>query len=142
MTDERLVRATGVLALIGVAITAYLTYAHYLDGQVVCPTSGCETVQGSSYALLGAIPVALLGLGAYLAIRVGVFLPRAYARPMVFAVALAGFIFSTYLLGVQALEIRAFCTWCLASDVVLTVIASLSAAALFSQARVENPKRR
>jgi uncharacterized membrane protein len=127
MRDRRLVEATAALALVGVGITAYLTYAHYADGSIVCPTDGCETVRRSSYALLGAVPVALLGLGAYLAILGGLCLPREYSKPTVLATALAGLAFSTYLLAVQAIEIGAFCTWCLASDVVITVIAALSA---------------
>jgi hypothetical protein len=85
MTDRRLVKATAALALIGVGITAYLTFAHYADGSIVCPTDGCETVQRSSYALLGSVPVALLGLGAYLVILGGLFLPRDYSRPAVLA---------------------------------------------------------
>ena len=132
MTDRRLLKATAALALIGVGITAYLTYGHYADGSIVCPTDGCETVQRSSYALLGRVPVALLGLGAYLAILGGLLLPRDYSRPVVLATALAGLAFSTNLLAVQAMEIGAFCTWCLASDAVVTVIVTLSAVALWT----------
>ena len=132
MTDRRLVKATAALALIGVGLTAYLTFAHYADGSIVCPTDGCETVQRSSYALLGSVPVALLGLGAYLVILGGLFLPRDYSRPAVLATALAGFAFSTYLLAVQAVDIGAYCAWCLASDAVVTVIAALSAMALWT----------
>jgi uncharacterized membrane protein len=129
MSDERLVKATAAFALIGVGITAYLTYVYYADGSIVCPTDGCETVRRSSYALIGMVPVALLGLAAYLVILAGLCLPRDYSRPTVFATALAGLAFSTYLFAVQAIGIGAFCTWCLASDVVITVIAALSAMA-------------
>ena len=135
MSDRRLVTATAALAFVGVGITAYLTYAHYADASIACPTDGCETVRNSSYALLGMLPVALLGLGAYLLILGWLFLPRDYSRPAVFATALAGLAFSTYLLAVQAIEIGAFCTWCLASDVVITVIAALSALALSRRQR-------
>jgi len=127
MTDRRLVTATAALAVVGVGITAYLTYAHYADASIACPTDGCETVRRSSYALLGTVPIALLGLGAYLAILAALCLPPEYARPAVLATALAGLAFSMYLFGVQAIEIGTFCTWCLASDVVITVIAALSA---------------
>ena len=37
-------------------------------------------------------------------------------------VALSGFVFSTYLVLVQAFRIRSFCTWCLASDAIVTLI--------------------
>ena len=134
MTAGGLVKATAALALIGVGITAYLTFAHYADGSIVCPTDGCETVQRSSYALLGSVPVALLGLGAYLVILGGLFLPRDYSRPVVLRRPSPAS-FSTYLLAVQAVDIGAFCTWCLASDVVVTVIAALSAMALLTAER-------
>jgi uncharacterized membrane protein len=132
MRDRRLVGATAALAVVGVGITAYLTYTHYADSSIVCPTDGCETVRRSSYALLGTVPVALLGLGAYLAILGGLCLPRDYSRPTVLATALAGLAFSTYLLAVQAIQIDAFCTWCLASYVVITGIAALSAMAFWT----------
>ena len=132
MSDRRLVRATAALALAGVGITAYLTYMHYADASITCPTEGCETVQSSSYALLGTVPVALLGLGAYLAILAALCLPPEYAPPAVLATAVAGLAFSTYLFAVQAIDIGAFCTWCLASDVVITVIAALSAMAFWT----------
>jgi uncharacterized membrane protein len=132
MTDRRLVTTTAALALTGVGITAYLTYAHYADASIACPTEGCETVRRSSYALIGSVPVALLGLVSYLAILAALCLPREYARPAVLATALAGLVFSVYLFGVQAIDIGAFCTWCLASDVVITVIAALSAMAFWT----------
>ena len=132
MMDRRLVGATAVLAVAGVGITAYLTYAHYTDASIACPTDGCEAVRSSSYALVGGAPVALLGLGAYLVILAGLCFPRDFARPLVLATALAGLAFSTYLLVVQAVDIGAFCTWCLASDVIVTAIAVLSAMALWT----------
>jgi uncharacterized membrane protein len=49
--------------------------------------------------------------------------------------ALAGTIFSAYLFGVQALELHAFCAWCLASDVVITAVAALAAASFFAVER-------
>jgi len=53
---------------------------------------------------------------------------------VVLATALSGAVFSAYLLGVQAFELHAFCTWCLASDVVITAVAALAAASLLRSA--------
>ena len=135
MSDRRLIQATAALALTGVAIAAYLTYAHYADTRIACPTGGCETVQSSSYAFLGPLPVALLGLLAYIAILASLLLPRETRWTVVLATALSGAIFSAYLFGVQALELDAFCTWCLASDVLITAIAGLSATVLLTAQR-------
>lgn len=132
MSERGLVRATGTLALAGAAVTGYLTFTHYADSKLVCPTGGCETVQASAYAAIGPMPVALLGLLAYLAILVGLLLPRETRWAAVFATALTGAIFSAYLFAIQAFELKAFCTWCLVSDVLVTVVAALSAAALWA----------
>ena len=131
MSGRRLVNLTAGLALAGAAIAGYLAYAYYADARIACPTGGCETVQASSYALIGPLPVALLGLLAYLAILAALLLPDHLRWTVVFATALSGAIFSGYLFAVQALELHAFCTWCLVSDVLITVIAGLSAAALW-----------
>ena len=49
--SERTLRVAGaVLATIGAAITAYLLYARWTGGSLVCSTGGCETVQASRYS--------------------------------------------------------------------------------------------
>jgi uncharacterized membrane protein len=131
MSDRRLVLASAVLGLFGAGIAAYLTYAHYSKSAVACPTSGCETVQSSSYAEIAGIPVALLGLLGYLVILVGLALPRELGRTVVLAASIAGSLFSLYLLVVQAFEIHAFCAWCIGSDLIVLAIAGLSLAAFW-----------
>ena len=70
-------RATAVLALLGIAIAGYLTWIHYahLDPVCVGGGGGCERVQSSRWAELGGIPVAVLGLGGYIAILASLLLP-------------------------------------------------------------------
>ena len=135
MSDRHLIQATTGLALAGASIAGYLTYTHYADTRIACPTGGCETVQSSAYALLGPVPVALIGLLAYAAILGSLLLPRETRWAFVLVTALAGTIFSAYLFGVQALELHAFCAWCLASDVVITSVAGLAAASFFAVER-------
>ena len=131
MSDRRLVQASAALALVGLGIAAYLTYTHYSKSSIACPTSGCETVQSSSYAVIAGVPVALLGLIGYAVILVGLALPRETGRTVVLSASLAGALFSLYLLGVQAFEIHAFCAWCVASDVIVLAIALFSVAAFW-----------
>ena len=119
----------------GASIAGYLTFTHYADTRIACPTGGCETVQSSAYALLGPVPVALIGLLAYAAILCSLLLPRETRWAVVLVTALAGTIFSAYLFGVQALELHAFCAWCLASDVVITAVAALAAASFLAVER-------
>jgi uncharacterized membrane protein len=68
MSQARLRTAVAALALVGVAIAGYLTYVHYAGVSITCSTGGCETVQHSRYAEIFGVPVALLGLLAFVGI--------------------------------------------------------------------------
>jgi uncharacterized membrane protein len=116
-------RAIAGLALLGLAISAYLTYVHYADVQPFCTgISDCERVQTSDYAELAGIPVAVLGLVGYAAIlaslwtRVEVTVLLAYLA--------AGF--SGYLTWAELFKIDAICQWCVASALTSVAIAVLA----------------
>lgn len=126
MSDRPLRVATAALAAAGAGIAGYLVVERYSGGVISCTTGGCETVQSSSYSELVGIPVAVLGLVAYLTILMLVFLRGEAAHAALLSVALAGVAFSGYLLWAQAVPIGAFCDWCLASDAVMTGIALVS----------------
>ena len=128
MTEGRLRLAIGVLALVGAGVSAYLTYRHYAGGQVFCLAggSGCEKVQHSKYATLAGVPVAVLGLGAYAAIFSTSLFRGRVAALIGAAVALAGALFSAWLLYAQIALIDAICQWCVANDVVIALLAVLT----------------
>lgn len=130
MSDRALRAAVAVLALAGAGIAAYLTYAKYADATIVCSTGGCETVQSSEYADLLGLPVAVLGLIGYLAILTTAFSAGETARVAGAALALGGLAFSVYLVVVQVFAIEALCQWCLASDVVMLLLAAAATARL------------
>src|SRR3954470_24836830 len=100
----RLRIAIATVAGLGAAVTGYLTVVHYTGARLACPTSGCETVQRSRSAEPVGVPVALLGLLAFLAIvaAVVVHLPESGS-----AIVLPSFVFSSYLLVVQVTVIHA-----------------------------------
>ena len=123
MTEGRLRLAIGALALAGLAIASYLTYARYSGTQLYCATGGCETVQHSRYAVIAGIPVAVLGLAAYAAVLGTAFAPGPTAAAVGFGLAAVGVVFSAYLLVAQLFLIHAICQWCVASDVVVTLLA-------------------
>lgn len=112
-----------VLAAIGVAIAAYLTYVHYAGIDPACSTGGCEKVQSSSYAELSGLPVAVLGLAGYVAIIGSLWLPGESGRAAPAFLALAGFGYSLYLTYLELFEINAICQWCVGSAVVMTLLA-------------------
>ena len=120
MSDLGLRLAAALVALAGTAVAGYLTWAHYADASVICVAGGgCESVQSSSYAKIAWAPVAALGLGAYATILALLVWDAPLARLAAATIALAGLLFSIYLLVVQLFVIDAICVWCLANDVVI-----------------------
>jgi len=115
-------RAIAALALLGLGVSAYLTWVHYAGIEPVCTgISDCERVQSSDYAELVGIPVALIGVAGYAAI-----LASLRARVEVTALlAYAALAFSAYLTWAELFRIEAICQWC-----VVSAIASLTIAAL------------
>jgi uncharacterized membrane protein len=129
MSDRRLALAIAAVALVGVGVAGYLTYVHYAGIDPVCAGGGggCHTVQSSAYAELAGIPVALLGLIGYVLILAsGLLPPSELARFAGAAVALAGFGFSAYLTYRELFTIDAICQWCVASAVLMTLLAVLT----------------
>ena len=120
-----------VLALIGLGVAGYLTYVHYAGIQPVCGIgAGCEKVQTSEWAELAGVPVALLGLLGYAGILAALFIEREEALVAAALIALVGFGFSAYLTYRELFTIDAICLWCVASAVVMTLLAIVTTARL------------
>jgi uncharacterized membrane protein len=131
VTDRRLRQVAIVLALIGLGVAAYLTYVHYEGVEPVCGLGGdCEKVQTSEWADLAGVPVALLGLIGYAAILATLFVEREEALVAGALIALVGFGFSAYLTYRELFTIDAICPWCVASAVILTLLAIIMTARL------------
>ena len=116
-------RAIAALALLGLAISIYLTWVHYAGIEPVCTgISDCERVQSSSYAELVGIPVAVLGIVGYAAILVSLRL-RVEVTALLAYLAVA---FSAYLTWAELFRIDAICQWCVASALATLAIAVLA----------------
>jgi uncharacterized membrane protein len=138
VSDRALRLIIGVLALAGLAIAAYLTYVHYAGIKPLCLSSGgCETVQASRYAKLGGVPVATLGLAGYALIAASVLACTEAARLIGAGSALVGVGFSAYLTYRELFTIDAICQWCVASAVIMTLLALLTTWRLL---RAEGPE--
>jgi uncharacterized membrane protein len=127
------------LALLGVLLSIYLTLFHYgLTGPLVCGASeACEKVQLSRYALVFGIPVAVLGLGGYLALLVialagleGRFAPGPGVTRLLALVSGAGVVFTAWLTWLELFRIHALCRWCVGSAVIIVLIFAASLAGL------------
>jgi uncharacterized membrane protein len=110
------------LAVIGLGLSAYLTYAHYNSNVVLsCPASthvDCLKVTTSSQSeIFGHIPVALTGLLFYVAMFALV-TPWAWraANPWIGRLRLAGAVSGMgmvcYLVYVEAVQLKAICLYC------------------------------
>ena len=133
-SPERTLRlATVALAVIGLAVSTYLTIVHYAPVPLVClGTTGCEEVNRSIYSLVAGVPVALVGAAAYLAMLAVLWaeslkvIKSDEALLAVFGLALAGVLYSAYLTYIELAVLRAVCIWCVTSAAAITAIFALS----------------
>ena len=66
--DKWLYRISGVLALIGLAVSIYMTIYKVTANDAMCLGSGdCSTVNASRYSEVYGIPVATIGIAGYFA---------------------------------------------------------------------------
>ena len=131
VADRRLRLAAIVLAVIGLGVAGYLTYVHYEDIRPVCGLGGdCVKVQSSEWSKLAGIPVAVLGLIGYAVILVSLFVPGEEALIAGALTALVGFGFSAYLTYRELFTIDAICQWCVASAILMTLLAIVTTSRL------------
>ena len=118
--------AIAVLAVVGIGIAGYLTYVHFEDIEPVCTTGGCAKVQASEYSELAGVPVATIGLVGYLTVLATLIVPGELGRAATALVALIGAGYSGYLTYLELAVIDAICQWCVASAIVMTLVAILA----------------
>ncbi len=134
-----------IFAALGFLDAGYLTIQHYQHAIPPCTVGGCETVLTSSFATVAGIPLALLGVGFYLAILVltGIFISfrhsgdeqredsrisnnpdsgrTTFARMTVtilFTLCSLGLLVGLGLIALQAFILHAWCYYCLFSELI------------------------
>jgi uncharacterized membrane protein len=134
VTDARLRAVAIVLSVLGIGVAGYLTYVHYAELDPVCVGGGggCAKVQASEQSQLVGIPVALLGLAGYVVLLVLNLVAGEPARMLAALTALIGAGFSIYLTIESVTVIEATCQWCLASLVLMSLLAIVCSARLLS----------
>ncbi len=121
-----------ILALIGIAVSAYLLTVHWGMWSAVCLGVGdCEAVNTSRFSEFLGLPVALWGILAYAGIfALSVALQRGiaveWARRLLFFGAAIGVAFSAYLTYIEVFVLHEICPWCVLSAILITIIAVLS----------------
>ena len=138
--DKRLKQIITALAIIGLLVSIYMTIFKLTDNEAMCIGSGgCSVVNSSRYSEVNGIPVAVLGVIGYAAILALLFLEQRSGffqengTMMLFGVTLTGFLFTLYLIYVEAALIKAYCPFCITSQAVMTFIFILSVIRLVRQ---------
>jgi uncharacterized membrane protein len=121
------------LAVLGAADAAYLTWVKLAGLKPFCGSSGaCDTVNTSIYSEVGGVPIAFLGLGAFLVLAALLVLEDrlpgldTWAPVAVFGMALTGTLYSAYLTYVELFVLHAVCPYCVVSAVCITGLLVLS----------------
>jgi len=135
--EKRLSQLAILLTVIGLLVSIYMTIYKITSNDSMCIGSGdCKTVNQSRYSEVSVgglrIPVAVLGVIGYTAI-LAVLLSEQRAdflqqngSLVFFGLSLMGFLFTLYLVYVEIALIKAFCPFCITSQVAMTLIFILS----------------
>lgn len=125
---RRVVRiALVVLALAGFLISLYLTLSHYRNTIPPCHViSGCESVLTSRYAVIVGIPLSLIGTIFFavmfylgIALTVG---PRRRVTRAYELLAFLGVLAAVLLFLLQAVVLKAYCIYCLGTEVIALLL--------------------
>lgn len=118
------------LSLLGVFISSYLGWVYTSNSRpLVCLGTGCDVVRASRYAHLWGLPLPFYGLAMYATLVVLIFgeplaSPRlaGVIRKILAGIAGASFIFSLYLTCLEGFVLHAWCAWCVASAITISLI--------------------
>jgi uncharacterized membrane protein len=123
-----------ICAFFGFAVASYIRHTKKNELPLICPLEGsCEKVIYSEHSTFFGISLETWGVFYYgivaLSDSLFIFLPNAMPLWFIYAVLGAStfaFIFSIYLTILQAVVLRHWCTWCLISAGISTIIFILS----------------
>jgi uncharacterized membrane protein len=123
-----------IVSLIGLLDAGYLSYSKFSSTNLVCSRiiGNCNAVNASKWSEILGIPIAYLGLVAYLVIlflllfgkKIGFLKP--YSDILFFIATFIGFLFSAYLTYIEAAVLKTFCEWCVVSALMMTILFSVS----------------
>ena len=127
--DKWLYRASVALVVVGLLVSIYMTIYKVSNNDGMCLGSGdCSTVNASRFSEMNGIPVAVFGVVGYIAILFVHFFENRNAffkkngTLFIFGMSLTGFIFTLWLVYVEVALLKAYCPFCITSQVAMTVI--------------------
>jgi len=124
-----------LLAIAGIAISAYLGSVESSGGDAVCgPVGDCNAVQDSEYARIAGVPMGVVGVLGYAFVLAGWIVARLVEGRLadviqvsVAAGAFAGTLFSAWLTFLEPFVIGATCLWCISSALTMLALMWLTA---------------
>lgn len=138
--DKRLSQLTYALIILGLLVSVYMTIFKITSNENMCIGSkDCSIVNASRYSEINKIPVAVIGVGGYAALLTILWLERGQGfikengTMIFFALSLIGFFFTLYLIFLEIVLIKAYCPFCITSQVAMTLIFILSVIRLVKQ---------
>lgn len=108
----------GVLCILGVLVSAYLTYEHFTDSTTLaCSDSGtinCLKVTTSQWSEIAGVPVAVAGLAYFLAMTLLCAPTRIASQLGLLRLigVVVGTVMVLWLVYVEIFEVDAICLWC------------------------------
>lgn len=117
-----------ILASIGALITLYISIAHLMKKNVVCPinTKHCNLVLNSKYSRTLGVKNEIIGFAYYAAIILVSILFQTQTNiavlKMISAIAA---LYSIYLFSIQITKIKKYCSWCITTALINIVISVL-----------------
>lgn len=121
--------AQGILALLGLGITGYLSWTELMGDAPACVIGGgCATVQNSEYAQIFGVSLSYLGFITYALMLASAIVPGFWGRLLGIVTSVGGVLFSLWLLYAELFLIEAICPWCVASLVVMILALAVAVA--------------
>ena len=115
-----------LLALAGAVVSSLALQVHYSTGTQPCSINekwDCGVVNHSSFAVIGKVPVAAIGILGYIVLG-GLALMR--QRLVLMLVAFAGFCFALRLTLIEQYALGAWCLYCVYSQAIIALILLLA----------------
>ena len=111
-----------ILALAGIIVSTLAFRVHYQTGTQPCDINehwDCGTVNKSSLAMIGKVPVAAVGIAGYLLLGVLAFFRRRY---LLLLVTFAAFCFALRLTFIEQYALLIWCLYCVISQTIIALI--------------------
>jgi uncharacterized membrane protein len=138
--DKWFYRVSVALAILGLLVSIYMTIYKLSDNELMCLGSGdCSVVVHSKYSEVNNMDVPAIGAVGFAAILAVLLFEKRHpflrnnGTILVFGMALTGFLFVLWLIYVETVLIKAFCPFCITTQVTMILIFILSIIRLIRQ---------